>query len=183
MPFLPVNAVKPPWLFGLSAMIGEGATLLPGNWARVIAAGTRMGNADAQAKMLYEALFEQARCQLAPEAPSRLVDLEAFPGDTVDINSDLDPTYVDDAQTLEGYDLVLADPPYSGEDAEHYGTTIVKRNLVMDALQRLWPGTHVVWLDQILPMYRKDVFAVEARIGIWRSTNHRIRGVTILWRL
>jgi hypothetical protein len=43
------------------------------------------------------------------------VDLSVFPGDTVDINSDLNPTYVDDAQTLErvalgDYDLVLADP-------------------------------------------------------------------------
>jgi hypothetical protein len=44
------------------------------------------------------------------------VDLDALPGDTVDINPDLNPTYVDDAQTLlrvplEAYDLVLADPP------------------------------------------------------------------------
>ena len=50
------------------------------------------------------------------------VDLEALPGDTVDINADLKPTYVDDAQTLlrvplEKYDLILADPPYSVEDA------------------------------------------------------------------
>jgi hypothetical protein len=45
------------------------------------------------------------------------VDLVALPGDTVDINAELAPTYVDDAQRLEGvpldqYDLVLADPPY-----------------------------------------------------------------------
>jgi hypothetical protein len=48
-----------------------------------------------------------------------------LPGDTVDINPDLSPTYVDDAQRLErvplaDYDLVLADPPYSVEDAERY---------------------------------------------------------------
>ena len=72
------------------------------------------------------------------------VDLAAFPGDTVDINPALNPSYVDDAQTLlhvplEQYDLVLADPPYSVEDADHYQTTMVKRNVVMRALQRL-PG-------------------------------------------
>jgi hypothetical protein len=116
------------------------------------------------------------------------VDLAVFPGDTVDINPALKPTYVDDAQTLERvplekYDLVLADPPYSVEDAERYQTTMIKRNVVMRALQRLTPGAHVVWLDQVLPMYRKDMFAPEAVIGMWKSTNHRFRGITIFRRL
>jgi 16S rRNA G966 N2-methylase RsmD len=115
------------------------------------------------------------------------VDLAAFPGDTVDINPALNPTYVDDAQTLrhvplETYDLVLADPPYSVEDANHYQTTMVKRNVVMRALQRLPTGAHVVWLDQVLPMYRKDAFEQEAVIGMWKSTNHRFRGITIFRR-
>ena len=84
------------------------------------------------------------------------VDLDAMPGDTVDINPDMNPTYVCDAEELiliplQDYDLVLADPPYSVEDADRYETTMVKRNLVMHALQRLQPDTHVVWLDQVLP--------------------------------
>ena len=33
------------------------------------------------------------------------VDLAAFPGDTVDINPALNPTYVDDAQTLTNVPL------------------------------------------------------------------------------
>lgn len=116
------------------------------------------------------------------------VDLETFPGDTVDINPDLKPTFLDDAQRMETvplgkYDLVLADPPYSVEDCEHYGTSMVKRNAVMRALQRLPSGAHVVWLDQVLPMYRKDEFAVEATIGMWKSTNHRFRGITIFRKL
>lgn len=119
---------------------------------------------------------------------SGMVDTPAFPGDTVEINPDLKPTYVDDAQTLTTvplgcYDLVLADPPYSVEDADHYKTSMVKRNLVMQALQRLRPGAHVVWLDQVLPMYRKDCFAIEAVIGMVKSTNHRFRMVTIFRRL
>lgn len=115
------------------------------------------------------------------------VDLSVFPGDTVDINPALNPTWLDDAQRLENvpleeYDLVLADPPYSVEDCEHYGTSMVKRNVVMRALQRLPEGAHVVWLDQVLPMYRKDAFALEATIGMWKSTNHRFRGVSIFRR-
>lgn len=115
---------------------------------------------------------------------SGMVDTAAFPGDTVDINPALRPTYLDDAQTLEkvpleNYDLVLADPPYSVEDAEHYQTTMVKRNKVMRALERLPNGAHIVWLDQALPMYRKSAFAIEATIGMWKSTNHRFRGITI----
>jgi hypothetical protein len=113
------------------------------------------------------------------------VDKSVLPGATVDLNPDLTPDYVDDAQTLEhvpleSFDLVLADPPYSIEDAERYQTTIVKRNKVMQALGgRLPLGCHVVWLDQVLPMYRKDQFSIEAVIGMVKSTNHRFRVVTI----
>ena len=115
------------------------------------------------------------------------IDLSELPGDTVDVDAALQPTHVDDAQSLravplERYDLVLADPPYSIEDAERYQTTMVKRNVVMRALQRVAPGTHVVWLDQVLPMYRKDAFDIEAVIGMVKSTNHRFRVVTIFGR-
>jgi hypothetical protein len=116
------------------------------------------------------------------------VDLNTLPGDTVDIKPELKPTFVDDAQTLlrvplPTYDLILADPPYSGEDAHRYATTMIKRNLVMRALQRAKPDAHIVWLDQVLPMYRKDTFAVEAVIGMVKSTNHRFRVITIFRRL
>ena len=116
------------------------------------------------------------------------VDLAVLPGDTVDLNKDLAPTYVDDAQTLLNvplyfYDLILADPPYSVEDAMHYQTTMIKRNVVMKALERVESGAHVVWLDQTLPMYAKSAWKVEARIGFSRSTNHRFRVITVFRRL
>lgn len=115
------------------------------------------------------------------------VDVEAFPGDTVDINADLSPTYVDDAQTmlnvpLENYQMVLCDPPYSDDDAEHYGTTMVKRNAVMRVLQRLPKGAYVVILDQVLWMWRKDYFDLQAVIGVVRSSNHRFRVVSVFKR-
>lgn len=115
------------------------------------------------------------------------VDTEALPGDTVDTNADNRPTYVDDAQRLTEvplgrYDLVLADPPYSVEDAEHYQTSMVKRNVVMAALERLPAGAHVVWLDQVLPMYRKSSWQVIGYVGMVKSTNHRFRVMTIFER-
>ena len=116
------------------------------------------------------------------------VDLEAMPGDTVDLNEDMQPTYVSNAQTMEGvplalYDLVLCDPPYSVEDAEHYKTTMVKRNVVLRSLAGgLKSGARVVWLDQVLPMYRKQDYTVEALIGMVKSTNHRFRVVTVFKR-
>lgn len=116
------------------------------------------------------------------------VDTTIFAGDTVDINADNDPTYVDDAQTLlnvplEKYDLVLADPPYSVEDAEHYKTTMIKRNVVMRALERLPVGAKIVWLDQVLPMFKKDYYKIYGVIGMVKSTNHRFRVVTIFERI
>jgi hypothetical protein len=44
------------------------------------------------------------------------VDLERFPGDTLDRRLEVEPTYCVDAETCEGvpladYDFVLADPP------------------------------------------------------------------------
>lgn len=109
-----------------------------------------------------QALFPDKRIPL--HLFSGRVDLDTFPGDTVDVNQELDPTFVDNAQTLlhvplENYDIVLADPPYSVEDRDHYQTSMIKRNLVMRSLgTRLQPKSHVVWQDQVLPMYRKDQF-------------------------
>jgi len=117
------------------------------------------------------------------------VDLSALPGDTLDINKALRPTFVADAHDLSAvplgrYDLVLADPPYSVEDAARYETTMVKRNVVMRSLAAgLRAGARVIWLDQVLPMYRKDEWAIETVIGMVKSTNHRFRVTTIFRRL
>lgn len=113
------------------------------------------------------------------------VDTDILPGKTVDLDPNANPDYVDDAQSLESvpieeFDLICADPPYSIEDSEHYMPTMVKRNKVMKALgKRAKSGTHVVWLDQVLPMYRKDEWSVVGVIGMVKSTNHRFRVITI----
>jgi len=113
------------------------------------------------------------------------VDLSLLAGKTVDINPESGADYIDDAQRLENvpvedFDLVMGDPPYSVEDCNHYKTTMIKRNVVMNVLgKRLLSGSHVVWLDQVLPMYRKTDFNLEAVIGMVKSTNHRFRVITI----
>lgn len=115
------------------------------------------------------------------------VDTTIFPGKTCDLNPMLDPDYRDNAETLDDvpltdFDIVLADPPYTGEDADKYGTPMVNRNKVMIALRRVRAGTVVIWLDQTLPLYKKDYWRVVARIGLTRSTNHRFRTVTVFER-
>lgn len=120
------------------------------------------------------------------------VDTQLWPGDTLDARPELTPTFccraenirreVGDA-TVATYDIILADPPYSGEDADKYGVAMVNRNRVVDELADcMQSGAHLVWLDQVLPMYRKDEFSLEATIGVWRSTNHRFRGISIFRR-
>ena len=118
---------------------------------------------------------------------SGCVDQSVWPGDTVDLDEELKPTFVDDAQDLSKvplhrYDIILADPPYSVEDADHYKPTMVKRNKVMKSLARCSSGVHVVWLDQVLPMYRKDDWKIVGVIGMVKSTNHRFRVITIFER-
>ena len=117
------------------------------------------------------------------------VDTAVFPGKTVDINAENNPDYIDDAQKLEKvpleeFDLVLADPPYSVEDCDHYQTSMIKRNVVLKALgQRLPSGSHVVWLDQVLPMFSKKYFKIVAVIGMVKSTNHRFRVITVFEKI
>lgn len=107
-----------------------------------------------------------------------------------DCRAELEPEVVGTAERLPEYfkpgafDLVYADPPYSEEDAEHYGRALVSRNLVMRSLLPVvCRGGYVVWLDQVLPMYRKTDWCLDGTIGLVRSTNHRVRVVFLFRRL
>jgi hypothetical protein len=85
---------------------------------------------------------------------------------------------------LAKYDLVLADPPYSIEDAERHQTTMVQRNVVMRSLATgMTSGARVVWPHQVLPMYRKNQWSIGAIIGMVKSTNNRFWAVTVFRRL
>lgn len=132
-----------------------------------------------------KALFPEAHWSTTLHLFSGKVDTSIFPGSTIDINPDHKPDLVGDAHSLtkvplERFRLILADPPYSVEDCEHYGTPMVQRNVVLKTLgQRCTKGTHLVWLDQVLPMFRKDQWDIRAVIGCVKSTNHRFRVITI----
>ena len=110
-------------------------------------------------------------------------------GMRVDVNPDTSPDIIADAHALSHFEipgpinLILADPPYSAEDAERYGTIMIKRNIVLrECAEVLEPGGYLVWLDQALPMYSKATWILWGVIAIMRSTNHRFRCVTILKR-
>jgi hypothetical protein len=117
------------------------------------------------------------------------VDLSVIPGDTLDVRPELNPTYCVNAETCEGvplgiYNFVLADPYYAGEDAEHVGQCMVNRNKVIETLSTGLPiGARIVWLDQVRPMYSKNVLKCEAVIGIVGSTNHRFRVLSVFRKI
>lgn len=73
-------------------------------------------------------------------------------------------------------DLIYADPPYSVEDAQHYGTPMVNRRKAMQGCHAVLEDSGwLVWLDQVLPMYSKAQWHLAGAVGIIRSTNHRVR--------
>lgn len=108
----------------------------------------------------------------------------------IDLCSQLHPDITGDAHALSSYFklnsimLILADPPYSKEDANHYGTPMINRNkVVKECYKILKPTGFLCWLDQVFPMYRKDQFDLIGVIGVIRSTNHRVRCLFIFQKL
>lgn len=86
-------------------------------------------------------------------------------------------------QTTHRWALVVADPPYSADDALKYGTVMIDRRKVLAALAQVTlPGGYLCWLDTTWPMHSKKQWLTVGRIAITRSTNHRIRDLTIFQR-
>jgi len=79
--------------------------------------------------------------------------------------------------------LTLADPPYSAEDAREYDTPMVNRRAALAAIALVTEAHgHLVWLDTVWPMFSKRQWRTVGRIGLVRSTNHRVRLVSIFER-
>lgn len=82
------------------------------------------------------------------------------------------------------FDLVLADPPYTAADAVRYDHPMPDRRKVLREIHKvLEPGGHLVWLDTMLPQYRKTQWLCWGLICIVRSTNHRVRLASLFERL
>lgn len=79
-------------------------------------------------------------------------------------------------------DVIYADPPYSKEAAVKYGVKMPNRHRVMDQCYTvLRPGGFVIWLDTVWPMVAKTKLKLVGAVGIFRSSNHVIRG-SMLWQ-
>ena len=104
--------------------------------------------------------------------------------DKVDYNVGIEAEKMSDILPHNFYERVYADPPYSIEDCDHYGCCMVKRNVVFkECFKIMKQGGVLIWLDQVLPNYKKTEFKVIARIGMVKSTNHRFRVVTIFQKI
>lgn len=96
---------------------------------------------------------------------------------------------IGDAHHLSSYfkrkfDLIYCDPPYSVEDCDHYQCSMVKRNVILrECVKVMQRGGFIVWLDQVLPMFKKSELLMCGVIGVVRSTNHRFRVATIFKKL
>ena len=100
--------------------------------------------------------------------------------DKVDFNTGLDAETFGDIIPNNLYERIYADPPYSIEDCDHYGCCMVKRNIVFkQCLKVMKKDGILVWLDQVLPNYKKVEWDIIGRIGMVKSTNHRFRVITI----
>jgi hypothetical protein len=98
----------------------------------------------------------------------------------LDLNPQYNPDYVRDAENTglpdSQFDLIMADPPYSKEDAEHYGKPLCNRSKVLVECHRLLAQDgYLVWLDQSQPMYSKTYWDWVGVVLVLRSTNHRVR--------
>ena len=104
--------------------------------------------------------------------------------DKVDYNTGINAEEMSDILPHNFYERIYADPPYSVEDCERYGCCMVKRNIVFkECFKIMKQGGVLVWLDQVLPQYKKTEFKILGRIGMVKSTNHRFRVITIFKKI
>ncbi len=108
--------------------------------------------------------------------------IEGVRGITVDKVRDAvrRPQIVADACSLPfqdySFDLVLSDPPYSDEDAEHYGTGHFPLRKAMREFHRvLRPHGHLALLHVMTPAFSTKLWKWVGMIGVVTGTNSRIR--------
>lgn len=79
--------------------------------------------------------------------------------------------------------LIVADPPYTAQDAKRYQAPMVNKRRAVAALAEVAaPGGFLAWLDTSWPQHRKSQWKTVGRILIQRSTNHRVRVLNLFER-
>lgn len=99
-----------------------------------------------------------------------------------------EPDVIGDAAAVgslpHSFDLVISDPPYSHDDAERYGAKLPNKKRVVAELAKVTrPGGTLVWLDTSLPMFSKRDWHWWGAVAIVRSTNHRVRLLSMFRRM
>jgi hypothetical protein len=115
--------------------------------------------------------------------------LPAGPYVRVDVNPDRQPDHVCNVVDLPRvflpgrFRLTMADPPYSSADAKKYGVPMVDRRRALASIAQVTAvGGFLVWLDCVWPMFSKRQWRTVGRICLVRSTNHRVRLISIFER-
>jgi 16S rRNA G966 N2-methylase RsmD len=146
----------------------------------------------------YPHSYRERVMSMFPDIPnSKILDL--FSGSLV-VNNDtfetdleeslfkktgIETTYRGNAEKLseivnKQYLLILADPPYTEEDANHYGVPMINRNkVVSECYKVLLKDGFLVWLDRVLPQISSEKLKLVATIGLSRSSNQGVRTVFI----
>ena len=109
---------------------------------------------------------------------------------TVDINPELKPTHCCDAEEVDNYfeeeffDIVLADPPYDDNWKKYkYVKKAPNKKKILEAVWKITKKNgYLVWLDTIIPQFKKTMWELKALIGIGISTNHKVRVLSIFQR-
>lgn len=105
----------------------------------------------------------------------------------IDMNPDMNPDIVCKSEEIHKHiepnsiDIIFADPPYSKTDSDigYNGYYPNKKQTLHSCYNVLKPNGIIVWLDTMLPMFKKTEFEIIGTITIIISTNHRVRLVTI----
>jgi SAM-dependent methyltransferase len=106
---------------------------------------------------------------------------------TFDINPNLHPTICGKAEELgihferNSFDAIYADTPYDAKNAKIYGYPLPNKRLVLRECRKIIKEDGVLlWMDIMIPIFRKIEWNLMGTIGIFNSTNHVIRVVAIL---
>ena len=106
---------------------------------------------------------------------------------TFDMNPELKPNIIGNAENIDEYfsentfDLILADPPYDNNYIKYGTPKFSKKKVIYKCSKILKEGGILAWLDTLIPQWaNKDGWKYKGNIGIAQSTNHKVRGLTIL---